>query len=310
MGEFEDKAIVVKLIEKTGASEYSLVRNGTFKGELTLTKIQEFFGIPSEDFIVSVEDEKVITEENLGLFIFKSKGELCIMMESNKAIEHKPQDWAEENNFTITQNLLPLVAKVLVVGDSDVGKTTLVHGYCTGNFHKRHTPTLGFDFKIKVVQKGDSMPPFCLQFWDSAGQDRFGCLTHSYRRDAQLVLIVFDLSSKTSWKSVEKWKYETIEANPRAPPPIFLVGNKLDKMEESIPRVVETRELETFCKENGFSGCFEISCKENTNIDQLMDAVIETVKPRSNSKRRGTVELCEKPNPSTVIKDKSRCCET
>jgi len=122
----------------------------------------------------------------------------------------------------------PLEVKVVIVGDSDVGKTSLSIRYCHGEFES-HQPTIGANFlKVRVVVNGAELS---LQIWDTAGQERFRSMAPMYYRGAKAAICVFDVTNEESFHRVSSWLRDL---KPFADPNcvICLAGNKCDKAEK------------------------------------------------------------------------------
>lgn len=121
-----------------------------------------------------------------------------------------------------------LEVKVVIVGDSDVGKTSLSIRYCHGDFES-HQPTIGANFlKVRVPVDGTEIS---LQIWDTAGQERFRSMAPMYYRGAKAAICVFDVTSEESFHRVSSWLRDL---KPFADPNcvICLAGNKCDKAEK------------------------------------------------------------------------------
>ncbi|KAK9504501.1 hypothetical protein O3M35_010818 [Rhynocoris fuscipes] len=128
---------------------------------------------------------------------------------------------------TIDQQKL---SKVIIIGDVNVGKTSLVNRFCSGKFDSKYKATIGIDFE--VVQFNVLDIPFSIQIWDTAGQERFRSLAKSYYRQANVIVIVFDLGKIGSLINCRQWCEDALKENEnKFPPPfVFLVGNKLDSL--------------------------------------------------------------------------------
>ena len=120
-------------------------------------------------------------------------------------------------------------AKVLVVGDATVGKTSLIVRYVKGFFNPSYILTIGVNFYVQDVQIGDRV--LRLQIWDSAGQERFGPIRRLYYYGAKGVILVFDKTNERSFESLGNWLTEISEHTDSVP--IILVGNKAD-LEETV----------------------------------------------------------------------------
>lgn len=116
--------------------------------------------------------------------------------------------------------------KILILGDSSVGKSCILQRFSDNVFHVSHLPTIGVDFKIKTVHLHDKIVK--LQIWDTAGQERFNTITESYYRTADGVLFVYDICNGKSFDNVAKW-FRNFEENTYENEVCkFLVGNKCD----------------------------------------------------------------------------------
>jgi Ras-related protein Rab-1A len=121
--------------------------------------------------------------------------------------------------------MLRNLLKLILIGDSQVGKTKLLIRFTDGVFSPESMTTIGVDFKEKpAMVHGTS---WRLQIWDTAGQERFKTITESYYRRANGALIVFDLTSLDSFNNVDNWLESLSRAHDSSPPAV-LVGNKCD----------------------------------------------------------------------------------
>nr|QBK90090.1 MAG: Ras family GTPase [Pithovirus LCPAC101] len=147
--------------------------------------------------------------------------------------------------------------KVILSGDGGVGKTTLIKRHLTGNFEKRYIATLGVE--VHPLKFNTNYGNICLNIWDCAGIEKFGGLRDGYFRGAQALIIMFDLTSLTTFKNVTKWisLYRGVAPNT----PIVLCGSKCDV--ESI-RVTPQMIQEFIHKLN--IPYFVISSKSNYNF--------------------------------------------
>eukprot|EP00754_Rhynchopus_humris_P043365 Rhum_TRINITY_DN3175_c0_g1::Rhum_TRINITY_DN3175_c0_g1_i1::g.9865::m.9865 len=127
--------------------------------------------------------------------------------------------------------------KLLLVGDSLVGKSCLITRYADDCFEANFIATIGVDFKVKTVDVGDGKLAK-LQIWDTAGQERFSNITRSYYRGSDAILIVYDVTNRDSFTHVSKWMRELQEHSEETSVRI-LVGNKADLAER---RVVSSEE--------------------------------------------------------------------
>jgi len=187
--------------------------------------------------------------------------------------------------------------KVLVVGEANTGKTSIIKRFVHGIFSNNYKSTIGVDFALKVLDWDDETI-VRLQLWDIAGQERFGNMTRVYYKEAKGALVVFDVTDLKSFEAVQKWKND-IDAKvllpDESPIPVVLLANKSD-MPDRDPSLRNKAKMNDFVKENGFEGWFETSAKENLNIDEaanfLVGKILESDKKYTDQKEReGAVGL-------------------
>jgi len=165
-------------------------------------------------------------------------------------------------------NVREYLYKVLVVGEANTGKTSIIKRFVHGIFSHNYKSTIGVDFALKVLD-WDEQSIVRLQLWDIAGQERFGNMTRVYYKEAKGALLVFDVTDVKSFEAVKKWKND-IDAKvllpDETPIPVVLLANKADLPAEGLAASAE--KMDDFCREHGFEGWFETSAKENMNIDE------------------------------------------
>ncbi len=125
--------------------------------------------------------------------------------------------------MTNDPSALPMY-KVVVAGDGNVGKTSLVRRYCEGKFEESRITTLGVDFQTKVVTIGDKT--IKLSIWDVAGQDRFVSFRDTFYRGAHAVALVYDVTSPATFFNLMHWRDEIQSVVPLVP--MVVIGNKID----------------------------------------------------------------------------------
>jgi Ras-related protein Rab-1A len=137
------------------------------------------------------------------------------------------------------------VFKVLLVGNSSVGKSSLLLRFADKVFHEAFLPTIGVDFKIRTVDHEGSIVK--LQMWDTAGQEKFRTITAAYFKGAQGIILVFDICDKKSFEDIQHWMTEVDRHSMRNPIKI-LVGNKSDREGQ---RQVSREMAEMFAENEG-----------------------------------------------------------
>ncbi|KAM9584339.1 ras-related protein Rab-26 [Trichechus inunguis] len=165
--------------------------------------------------------------------------------------------------------------KVMLVGDSGVGKTCLLVRFKDGAFLAgTFISTVGIDFRNKVLDV-DGMK-VKLQIWDTAGQERFRSVTHAYYRDAHALLLLYDVSNKASFDNIQAWLSE-IQEHAHRDVVLMLLGNKVDSTQE---REVKREDGEKLAKEYGLP-FMETSAKTGLNVDLAFTAIAKELKQRS-----------------------------
>ncbi|ODN03462.1 Ras-related protein Rab-33B [Orchesella cincta] len=126
------------------------------------------------------------------------------------------------------------VFKIIVIGDSGVGKTCLTFRYCSGKFPTKTEVTIGVDFREKCVEIDGEI--IKLQFWDTAGQERFRkSMIQHYYRNVNAVVFVYDVTNPGSFDSLPTWILECEKYNLNNTVPRILVGNKVDCGQQIVP---------------------------------------------------------------------------
>ncbi|KAL8305408.1 hypothetical protein RB598_002794 [Gaeumannomyces tritici] len=163
-----------------------------------------------------------------------------------------------------------VLLKVIILGDSGVGKTSLMNQYVNKKFSASYKATIGADFLTREVLVDDRQ--VTMQLWDTAGQERFQSLGVAFYRGADCCVLVYDVNNSKSFDALDSWRDEfLIQASPRDPDnfPFVVLGNKID-VEES-KRVISTKRAMTFCQSKGGIPYFETSAKEAVNVEQAFE---------------------------------------
>ena len=158
------------------------------------------------------------------------------------------------------------IFKVLLLGNSDVGKSSILLRYVDSVWNETFVPTIGVDFKVKTVEIGDKKVK--MQIWDTAGQERFRNVISTYFRGGNGLLLIYDITNKDSFKNLESWLIE-IEKNASENILKILIGNKSDLEED---REISKEEGQAFANRNGMQ-FMETSAKMNTNVDEAFQAL-------------------------------------
>ena len=160
--------------------------------------------------------------------------------------------------------------KIVVIGDSDVGKTNIVDRYCNDRFSEDTKNTIGVDFTIHtVIINGEKIK---VQFWDTAGQEQFRSMSSAYYKNAHGAIIVYDITDQDSFNNVFTW-FKEVNTYSDTIPKLLLLGNKLDLDDE---REVNVELGEDFA--NNRDMMFEeVSAKENEDkgLNKTIDSYLE-----------------------------------
>ena len=130
--------------------------------------------------------------------------------------------------------------KVLLIGDSSVGKTSVLLRYVDDTFNPEFQTTIGVDFKISTFQLNGKV--IKLQLWDTAGQDRFKTIVASYYRGAHGIILAFDITNATSFQNITRW-YDESQNYLQKSVPKLLIGNKSDLSSQRAVRTEDAKEL-------------------------------------------------------------------
>ncbi|XP_013789783.1 LOW QUALITY PROTEIN: ras-related protein Rab-3-like [Limulus polyphemus] len=207
--------------------------------------------------------------------------------------EQKWQRDAADQNFDY-------MFKILIIGNSSVGKTSFLFRYADDSFTSAFVSTVGIDFKVKTVFRQDKRVK--LQIWDTAGQERYRTITTAYYRGAMGFILMYDVTNEESYNSVQDWVTQ-IKTYSWDNAQVILVGNKCDMEDE---RVVSTERGKQLADQLGLE-FFETSAKENINVkvvfEHLVDIICEKMSesldsdPNLVSASKGT-RLTENPTPA------------
>ncbi|XP_062185767.1 ras-related protein RABC1-like isoform X1 [Phragmites australis] len=196
--------------------------------------------------------------------------------------------------------------KLLLIGDSGVGKSSLLLRFTADSFEDL-SPTIGVDFKVKMVNIGGKK--LKLAIWDTAGQERFRTLTSSYYRGAQGIIMVYDVTRRDTFTDLSDiWTKEIDLYSTNQDCIKMLVGNKVDKQESE--RAVTKKEGIEFAREYG---CLFLECSAKTKVnveqcfEELVLKILDTPSLLADASS-GTKKNIFKQKPPETDAAASSCC--
>ena len=159
--------------------------------------------------------------------------------------------------------------KILILGDSSVGKTSLLLKYVDGYFPTIYVATIGIEYKIKTIKINDLN--INLQIWDTAGQERFRSVTNNFIKGADGIIYVYDITQKSSFDNIKSWITLSEESSEGFKK--IILGNKLDLEED---RVIDTEKLKKLCNDRNIEG-LEVSAKTGINIEESFETLAKLI---------------------------------
>ncbi|KAM3172757.1 Ras-related protein Rab-11A [Hymenolepis weldensis] len=158
--------------------------------------------------------------------------------------------------------------KIVLIGDSGVGKSNLLSRYTRNQFNLESKTTIGVEFATRSVKIGDKV--IKIQIWDTAGQERYRAITSAYYRGAVGALLVYDIAKYTTFENVNVWLKE-LKNNADRNIVTILVGNKCDLRHL---RTVSTQEAKQFAEDTCLH-FIETSALDSTNVDRAFSTLLE-----------------------------------
>ena len=195
--------------------------------------------------------------------------------------------------------------KILLIGDLGVGKSCVILRYVEGDFPGNIMSSIGVDFKTKQIELDDHS--IKMQIWDTAGHEKFRTITTSYYKSAQAIIILYDITQKSSFDHIRNWITEIDKFGKQGVLKV-IVGNKLD-LENN--RKIKKEDAENLALKYGVK-LWEVSAKDNTNIEEMFIDTIKTLLER-NSKIINDIPGSSMNNnfflnTNIKAKKKKKCC--
>ena len=204
-----------------------------------------------------------------------------------------------------------ITLKILLIGDSYVGKTSLLLQYIERECPENHMATIGVEFRDKIIQIDNKKVK--LQVWDTSGQERYRSITKNFYRNADGVMFVCDVTKEKTFDNIKNWLIDSEQNANNSNFKKILVGNKIDLKEE---RAIDTEQLQNFAnkKEMNF---YETSAKDGTNVDHIFtelaklileDKSDQQIKEEFSQKNRSLSVYSKESEESNNPKKKKGCC--
>ncbi len=189
----------------------------------------------------------------------------------------------------------PPLYKILLLGDSTVGKTCFLLRYMDDSFLDLHMATIGLDYRLKTMILEDQKI-VKVQLWDTAGQDKFRAITRNYYKGASGIILLFDVTNIKSFENIKKWINE-IKEEISEKVSIILIGNKIDNANE---RKISKEQGEKLASEIGVK-FFETSAKTGEGINECVFYLVKKIFENDPEVKNKGRNLKHKSN-------KKRCC--
>ncbi|OMJ70729.1 hypothetical protein SteCoe_31229 [Stentor coeruleus] len=197
-------------------------------------------------------------------------------------------------------------AKVVLLGDANSGKTSILQRYIGKTFNNHSSPTIGSTYLTKIVDFNRKSIKLCI--WDTAGQERYYSLAPSYAREAKVCMLVYDITSKDSFYNLDRW-YNCIKDHLAENVIIVIVGNKHDlESKEAVP----VEEVKNFAEIIG-AMYMRTSAKCDTGIEEMFIEICrelvgnDSIQKMPTYRSANSVKL--EPVKIEMVKKKKKCCK-
>ncbi|KAK2702491.1 hypothetical protein QYM36_018898 [Artemia franciscana] len=250
-------------VKKENVIEMSFLKSKILVNNANLVKELERVKKANEDKILMIESKY----ELLWAEMAKNQISMLNLLHVESSTMKQPHVLDDRSGVLKDKSRKKIFLKVIILGDSGVGKTCLMNQFVLRKFSNEYKATIGTDIVSKEIKVDDKL--LTLQIWDTAGQERFRSLGNAFYRGADCCVLVFDVTSPNSIKSLDSWRDEfLIRTSPRDPDnfPFVVLGNKVD---------VKNRDVSTnpYLLEKNNIPFFETSAKEATNVEQAFQTV-------------------------------------
>ncbi|CAF1509459.1 unnamed protein product [Adineta ricciae] len=268
-------------------THYTLRRQGSVLSDYFTSPHRGDSEPEEDDDVVLPSDNDANSEHNQGL------GRRQQPLGASSALQHSEL-------MNVPQNAVPdRMYKVAFIGDSGVGKTSIIQRFCTDSFREAFSATIGIDLQAKMLNIDNRI--IALQLWDTAGQERFRSITKQYFRKSDGIILVYDVTSETTFRNVRAWM-TSIQESTTEDCVIALVGNKIDLCNDDERRPVKYKDGAKLADEYG---ClfYECSARLGTSVIEIMEAMARLMQEKDDQLRNSgnTIDVTSKTK-------KSSCC--
>ena len=191
--------------------------------------------------------------------------------------------------------------RLLIIGDSEVGKTSFLSRYSKGIFNLTYLATAGIEFFSKDEKINNEI--IRVELWDTAGTEKFQSLSASFFSKAEGIMVMFDVSNQNSFENLINWT-ESIKTHLNKEIdniPVIIIGNKIDL----IKREITTNEAKEYCGELGFK-YFETSAKTGENVNETIIFLIKEVLKKNEIKNKNKNKIGTKKEGDMVLPPKNK----
>ena len=217
------------------------------------------------------------------------------------------------SNNTNNANGYDMIFKIVLIGDTSVGKTNILSKYLTDEFDAKSKATVGVEFGVKNFKIENNIVK--VQIWDTAGQERYRSITNAYYKGAKGSLLIYDITNKKSFENIEKW-ISDLKANTGDNISMILLGNKTDLEEKRAVSIDEGKNKAefyniTFMETSAFNGnnIQEAFNELITDIYKKNHELLENQAKAEIIRDKNTIELFKGENTNTnEVKDRNWCC--
>ena len=205
--------------------------------------------------------------------------------------------------------------KIIIVGNSNTGKTSFVNKYIYNKFAQTYSPTVGTQFSYKIVKINDKL--YRVQFWDIAGQDYFQKATGIFCKNAKGIILCCEVNNIQSREDTIKWKQSIQQNIDLEKIPIILIENKCDLLGNDETKYnKDIGELNIFAENNDINKCFRTSALTGYNVEESLDFLIKEIihiqgdnDDNINRERKDSLFLKKNLHQNGIrMQEKNKCC--